>query len=248
MKRTKTNRNRGIRPPRYKHKIAEHKRLWNIWNGIKKRCLFETDERYHQYGGRGITICQPWIDSFDNFVEWALENGYNDGLTIERIDVNGNYCPENCTWISLKEQAFNKRDTIWVDYKGRHIQLRKLCNEMGLHYDAMHNRIAVLGWDPEVAIDTPLKTNEGSLMSKCNALGRNYGTVRDRIRKLGWSEEEALSVPTGRGKHNKPILHGDLNKKCERCGKEFVKSNGIQRFCSAECRELSKRDRRFFRK
>lgn len=236
-------RNKGKKPPRYKHRIDENKRLWGIWNGMKRRCLSECDERYHQYGGRGITIDSSWLESFDNFVEWALSNGYEDGLTIERIDVNGNYCPENCKWISLREQASNKRDTIWVDYHGRHVQLRKLCIERGLKYDSIHNRIMTMGWDAERAIDEPLYTNEGSLMSECKMLGLNYGTVRDRIVKLGWTREEALNVPTGRGRYGKPYIRGEQTGQCKRCGAEFIKTNGIQAYCCAKCREEAKKER-----
>ena len=233
-------RNHGKKPPRYKHHVEDHKRLWRIWNGIKRRCLFETDQRYHQYGGRGIKMCALWQESFDNFAEWALSNGYQDDLTIERIDVNGDYCPENCTWITRKEQSLNKRETIWVDYKGRHIQLVKLCEEKGLRYDPIHNRIMDMGWDVERAIDEPLRTNEGSLMSKCKALGLNYGTVSDRIRKLGWTEEEALSVKTGRGRHSSPLIHGDKTAYCLNCGQKFEKTNGVQKFCSEVCRKTYK--------
>lgn len=243
MKQRRVYRNHGIKPPRYTHKVAEHKRLWRIWNGIKKRCLFETDARFHQYGGRGIKMDESWR-SFDVFAEWALSNGYDDTLTIERIDVDGNYCPGNCKWIPLKEQASNKRDTIWIDYHGEHIQLRKLCIRMKLRYDAIHNRITKMGWDPETAIDTPLYTNEGSLMSKCKEKGLNYGTVRDRITKLGWTEEEALSVPTGRGRHGSPLIHGDRRAVCDRCGASFVKTMGRQRFCCSKCREDAKKERR----
>lgn len=235
---------KGKKPPRYRHTIKENKRLWHIWNGMKRRCLSTIDLRYHEYGGRGIKICDAWVESFDNFADWALSNGYEDDLTIERIDVNGDYCPGNCTWIPRKEQAFNKRDTIWVDYHGRHIQLRKLCYEMNLNYDAINNRIVAHGWDAEKAIDEPISTNEGSLMSACAKLGLNYGTVRDRIAKLGWTREEALGVPTGRGRRGKPIIRGDLNSTCIRCGKPFVKENGVQKFCSAVCREAAKKERR----
>ena len=105
-------------------------------------------------------MCEKWLNSkngFDEFVEWALSNGYSEELTIERIDVNGDYEPSNCKWITLQEQAFNKRDTKWVDYKGEHIQLRKLCNRKNIKYDAVHNRIYALHWSIEKAIDTPIK-------------------------------------------------------------------------------------------
>lgn len=243
MKRHYTHSNRGKVPPRYKHRIDQHMKLWRIWNGIKRRCLHDNEPRYFQYGGRGIKMCEAWQKSFDYFADWALANGYEEGLTIERVDVNGDYCPDNCTWITRREQAFNKRDTIWVDYMGRHIQLRKLCYEMNLNYDAINNRIVALGWDAERAIDEPIKTNEGSLMSKCRELGMNYGTVRDRINKLGWTEEEALSIPTGRGRHGKALIHGEMIGTCIRCGKQFERINGRQKYCSDECRESAKKER-----
>lgn len=196
-------RNKGKVPPRYRHTVKEHKLLWSKWNGIKKRCLFENDERYDEYGGRGIKMCDEWAESFDNFADWALENGYRDDLTIERIDVNGNYCPENCKWIPRREQACNKRDTIWVDYHGEHIQLRKLCQRLNKSYDTIHNRIVVLGWDTEKAIDE-LSQREGSLMSECKKVGINYDTVLTRINRFGWTKEEALLTPSeGKGKRPK---------------------------------------------
>lgn len=191
--------NKGVKPPRYKHKRAEYKSLWYRWHGIKKRCLNVNNERYHQYGGRGIKICEEWLASFDNFAEWALNNGYSEELTIERIDVNGDYCPENCKWVTLQEQSRNKRDTKWVDYKGEHIQLIKLCEREKVCYDTVHDRIYKRGWSVEKAINEP-SHRENSLMSKCREKGINYATVRDRIYKFGWSEERALNTPSlGRG-------------------------------------------------
>ncbi len=195
--------NRGKIPPRYNHKIDDHRSLWSRWNGIKRRCTNENDERYPQYGGRGITICDEWLESFDNFAEWALSHGYAENLTLERIDVNGNYCPENCKWITLGEQALNKRETKWVDYRGEHIQLRVLCERLGITYDTVHDRLYKRGWSLEDAITKPSERSN-SLLSKCREKGINYGTVRDRIYKFGWSEERALNTPSvGRGAHSK---------------------------------------------
>ena len=236
------NRNKGKAPPRYKHRVDQYKSLWNKWNGIKKRCLFETDERYHDYGGRGIKMCQPWIESFDNFAEWALANGYKDGLTIERIDVNGDYCPENCKWIPLREQRFNTRKTIWVDYKGRHIQLIKLCCELNKNYDTVHNRITKMGWNAEKAIDEPSEREKESLRHKCAERKINYWTVRARICKLGWSEEKALSIPAGIG--DADILSSeDKKRKCKYCGNGFFVKKLSQLYCSAECQKNAQRQR-----
>lgn len=87
----------------------EFKRLYKIWSGLKQRCLNENDKDFHDYGGRGIKICDNWINSFINFKDWSILNGYNDKLTIDRIDVNENYEPSNCRWVTWTEQARNKR-------------------------------------------------------------------------------------------------------------------------------------------
>ena len=89
-----------------------HPRLSRIRNGIKNRCYNPKNKAYKHYGARGIKMCDEWlneIDGHDNFVRWALDNGYKEGLTIERINVDGDYCPDNCKWATWSEQTFNRR-------------------------------------------------------------------------------------------------------------------------------------------
>lgn len=84
-------------------------RIYTEWVNMKSRCLYESHASYDSYGGRGITICDEWMNDFQVFCDWAMANGYNDALTIERKNVNGNYEPDNCEWIPSNEQGFNKR-------------------------------------------------------------------------------------------------------------------------------------------
>lgn len=99
--------------------IANHKgnitfeRMYHIWSSMKQRCENPNDQAYKDYGGRGISVCKEWSSDYLQFKKWAYENGYAEDLTIERKDVNGNYCPENCTWIPMRYQSRNTRKTFW---------------------------------------------------------------------------------------------------------------------------------------
>lgn len=141
--------------PNLRHGMS-HTRLYYAWNNIKKRCYNESTPAYKNYGGRGIKMCDAWKDSFESFAEWSLSNGYTDSLTIERIDVNGDYCPENCTWIPLNEQQNNRTSCLYFTYNGETKNLHEWCSSLNLPYMTVHNRIYKLNWDFERAISEPV--------------------------------------------------------------------------------------------
>ena len=122
-------------------KVLKHgesnSKLYFIWRGMKERCFNIKNKRYKIYGGRGIKVCDEWIDKENgstNFINWALNNGYQEKLSIDRIDVNGNYCPENCRWVTMKEQANNTRVNIYKEYNGVIKTLSEWSDYIGVKY------------------------------------------------------------------------------------------------------------------
>lgn len=115
-------------------------RLYDIWSGIKQRCYNSNRKSYSDYGKRGILMCDEWKNDFMIFYKWALENGYTENMSIDRIDVNGNYEPSNCRWVTDEEQRLNKRNTIYVEVFGEKKTLFSLCQLLGIDYKKAHSR------------------------------------------------------------------------------------------------------------
>lgn len=132
-------------------------RIYAIWYHMKARCYNSNEHRYKDYGRRGINICDEWKDNFKAFYDWSMLNGYNDTLTIDRIDVDGNYEPNNCRWLTLKQQQENKRNSIKFTYNGETHCLREWCNILNINYKTVHKRIHVHKWDIEKALFTPIR-------------------------------------------------------------------------------------------
>lgn len=130
--------------------------IYNIWGGMLQRCGNAKLDGFKNYGGRGILVCEEW-KNFKNFYSWAIKNGYeeNKNLSIERIDVNGDYCPKNCKFIDKAKQCMNKQNTLW--YKGEN--LKSACIRLGINYTTVHSRIRK-GMDVEKAVETSLNKED----------------------------------------------------------------------------------------
>ena len=131
-------------------------KLYLVWREMITRTENQNAERYGIYGGRGISICGEWHNDFQLFYDWAIQNGYKEGLTIDRIDVNGNYEPDNCRWITPYEQSRNLRKNVRITYSGKTMILKDWAKEIGIDYHTLWQRIRKIGWTVEEAFETPV--------------------------------------------------------------------------------------------
>ena len=124
-----------------KHGLSRS-RVYNIWKHIKARCDSPNSTNYPGYGGRGIKICDEWRNSFESFYSWAMSNGYSEELSIDRIDVNGNYEPNNCRWANATMQQNNKRNNRILEYKGETHTIAEWSRILHISRDVINKRIA----------------------------------------------------------------------------------------------------------
>ena len=199
--------------------MSNKNRLNRIYANMKSRCYNPKKEHYENYGGRGISVCEEWLNpkhaegtrncsiGFQAFRKWALENGYSDNLSLDRIDTNGNYEPSNCRWVTQKEQCNNTRANIMFTYKGHTKTINQWCEELGMETRRVWNRVFKLGWSVEKALET--KENKGCRYLTFNGktqsikewsleIGVDADTISARLGKLGWSVEKALSKRGGK--------------------------------------------------
>lgn len=128
-------------------------RLHSIWQNMKNRCYHKKSNRYKYYGARGIAVCSEWKDDFMNFYDWSMANGYADNLTIDRIDVNGNYEPNNCRWVDYKTQSRNRRSVKRVTINNETHCLSEWCEILDIKYNTVQTRIYNRGWSIEKALE-----------------------------------------------------------------------------------------------
>lgn len=134
-------------------------KLYRHWISMIYRCHNPKNSAYKWYGARGISVCDDW-KTYEGFKAWVEATRPREDYTVERIDVNGNYSPDNCTWIPMSEQAKNRTSSIQIEHDGRVQNLTDWCKELNLEYKRVHNRMFKLGWDFEKAITTPVDTKK----------------------------------------------------------------------------------------
>ena len=126
-------------------------RLYRIWNGMKDRCINANSKYKYRYHDRGIKICKEWLDDFTNFYNWAMENGYSDELSIDRIDNDKDYSPDNCRWATAKEQANNKGNNILLLFNNEIKTISEWGDELGIKDGTIRARLN-RGWSVEKAL------------------------------------------------------------------------------------------------
>lgn len=133
-------------------------KIFNIWKGIKQRCLDHNCKNFLRYGARGITICDEWKD-FIPFYIWAMNNGYLENLSIDRVNNNGNYEPSNCKFSTMKEQANNTRRNVWYEYNGVTKTIAQWSDVCGITRVCLYQRFKA-GWSIEKALFTPIEIHK----------------------------------------------------------------------------------------
>lgn len=210
-------------------KDSEYKRLYHVWCAMRNRCINPDDKNYHNYGGRGIKICNEWLNDFPSFRDWALANGYDPEApqgetTIDRIDVDGNYEPLNCRWTDVETQANNKRDTVSVTHDGETMSVSQWIRRGGTVCKSVYQNRIKKGWDKESALFTPTKkwdyrhrryiTYNGESLPMAEWSRRTGLTsylIHDRL-AYGWSIGEALGFElheTKQPKKSHPVIQYD---------------------------------------
>lgn len=132
--------NKVVHPPRMKYQGLSDSRLYRTWCDMKTRCYNSNHPSYKWYGARGITICDTWRNDFMAFYSWAMLSGYQENLTIDRIDVNGNYEPDNCRWSTMLEQSHNKRPMTGILCTSSGYSVRQIILAAGLCYSAKNRQ------------------------------------------------------------------------------------------------------------
>lgn len=165
----------------YKTKIYSH------WENMKQRCYSKNASYYKNYGGRGIIVCNEWINDFMAFYTWSMKNGYQNNLELDRINNNGNYEPDNCRWITHKEQQYNKRSNRLITYKGKTQTAMEWSIENNINFAIIYARINQLKWNEQDAISIKPKRISRFIIQQYdlnNDLIKEWSSSREIEREL----------------------------------------------------------------
>ena len=132
-------------------------KLYHVLLAMKNRCYSPKSNSYQNYGARGITIHEEWLDNPQSFVDWSLQNGYKEGLSIDRINNDGNYEPDNCRWVEKIVQANNTRTNLYIEYNGETKTLSEWAAQYGIKMGTLYYRYVLKDWDIERALNTPVR-------------------------------------------------------------------------------------------
>lgn len=180
----------------------------SAWKNMKSRCYNPNHKDYHRYGGRGITVCDEWLDSYVPFYEWSLENGIELNLTIDRLDNDGNYSPNNCAWRTPKEQGNNRSTNVLVEFNGDSKTVQQWADLLGITHQAMFERLRSDAWTLEEALTVPpekRKVYQPSFRKRITQFSLNG----DVIRTWDSVSEAAASVGAPASNISRSLTHGN---------------------------------------
>lgn len=194
-------------------------RLYKLYSGIKKRCKNKNDKTYKWYGAKGVKICKEWDEDFFEFEKWMLDNGYDESLprgvqTIDRIDSNGNYSPDNCRLITIEEQQRNRDDNVFYEFNGEKHLICEWSEILGIDYSILKSRVGDYGWTIKEALENP-KFSKVKLEKKTISFNGETKTIKE------WSAELGIKENTIRARmyyysEAEKILNVNKNKRTKR--------------------------------
>lgn len=181
-----------------------NKRLNNIYNGMVARCHKPANTIYYKYGAKGITVCEEWRNSWHTFRDWALSNGYEDHLTIDRIDGTKGYSPDNCRWLTQKEQVNNISTNIHIEVNGVTRTASQWADETGIPMATIYQRYHTLGWRGERVLEPKRKRTTGKLLIEVDGVSKTL---------TEWSEHTGIARGALKSRYRRGLRGTELIKR-----------------------------------
>lgn len=185
-------------------KVNSQTNLYHVWSSMKDRCRNKNNKYYERYGGRGISICEQWKEDFEEFKKWSYENGYTEGLSIDRRDNDGNYTPDNCRWVDQTTQNRNKSNVVWIELEGEVKRLIEWAEELDIKPSILHDRMRA-GWETKDILDPNIRKSRAgekiyyngeshTISEWAEITGISQKAISDRLIR-GFTVERALTQP-----------------------------------------------------